>query len=121
MPPYSTEDEDNFTSITWESADNARATGAAAAAGASTSAAHHDDQRAPPSGVDLVLGTQSLADPYSRPHLDAEDGKPRWEGYLMVQITEARKEHEGTKEQFVSYGIRAEVRARQRAAKQSTP
>ena len=28
----------------------------------------------------------------------------------MIQVTEPRKEQEGTKEMFVSYGIRAEVR-----------
>ena len=29
--------------------------------------------------------------------------------YVRVQVCEPRKEHEGTKEMFCSYGIRAEV------------
>lgn len=55
------------------------------------------------------MGTHSVADPYSRTRTDREDTEPKWEGFLMVHITEARKEHEATKEMFVSYGIRAEV------------
>ncbi|CAO1628724.1 unnamed protein product [Parajaminaea phylloscopi] len=107
------DDDDNFTSITWESAEDAKSAALAAGvkAGPSTSSSAHPAD-APPSGVDLVLGTHSVADPYSRTRADPDDGEPKWEGYLMVDVTEARKEHEGTKEMFVSYGIRAETNLR---------
>ncbi len=34
---------------------------------------------------------------------------PRWQGYLKVQVGDARKEGEGTKDMYISYGVRAEV------------
>lgn len=40
---------------------------------------------------------------------DGAKRTPRWEGFLMVQVTDPRKEQEGSKEMFVSYGIRAET------------
>lgn len=106
------DDEDNFTSITWETANEAEAAAAATgAAGPRTASSSSSTQPHPPpsSGVDLVLGTQSLADPYSRPPVNPDDTRPTWEGYLLVEVTEPRKEHEGTKDMFVSYGIRAET------------
>jgi sorting nexin-4 len=103
------DDDDNFTSITWENADDAKAAAGSSSGHQPSSSAAASSSQTPTSGVDLVLGTQNLVDPYSRPRVDADHGRPRWEGYLMVQVTEARKEHEGTKEMFVSYGIRAEV------------
>lgn len=107
------EDDDNFTSVTWGSASDAKQAAAASATPSTSSAPHASSSAAPASGVDLILGTQNLAaDPYSRLPVDAEKGKPKWEGYLMVEVTEARKEHEGTKEQYVSYGIRAETNLR---------
>jgi len=39
----------------------------------------------------------------------SETDLPTWEGYLLVQVTDTRRELEGTKELFVSYGIRAET------------
>ncbi|KAK0529854.1 intercellular trafficking and secretion [Tilletia horrida] len=39
----------------------------------------------------------------------SEAGPPVWEGYLLVQITDTRRELEGTKEMFISYGVRAET------------
>lgn len=116
MAKQANEDDDNFTSITWESADDANSAAlagrAAGAEASSSSAAPPGSSSSQPSGVDLVLGTHSVADPYSRKRTDPDDGEPKWEGYLMVNVTEARKEHEGTKEMFVSYGIRAETNLR---------
>lgn len=97
-------DEDAFTSVNWESADDAQQ-----AAANQTQAASSSRNPAQASGVELVLGTHSVADPYSRAIQPDDDKEPKWAGYLLVQVTEARKEHEGTKEMFVSYGIRAEV------------
>ncbi|KAE8216838.1 hypothetical protein CF327_g35 [Tilletia walkeri] len=40
----------------------------------------------------------------------ASESEPlTWEGYLLVQVTDTRRELEGTKEMFISYGIRAET------------
>lgn len=97
-------DEDAFTSVNWESADDAQQ-----AAANQTQAASSSRNPTQASGVELVLGTHSVADPYSRAIQPDDDKEPKWAGYLLVQVTEARKEHEGTKEMFVSYGIRAEV------------
>ncbi|CAD6887297.1 unnamed protein product [Tilletia caries] len=40
----------------------------------------------------------------------ASESEPlTWEGYLLVRVTDTRRELEGTKEMFISYGIRAET------------
>lgn len=61
-------------------------------------------------GAGLVGGVSAGSSGRNDDDDDEAKRTPRWEGFLMVQVTEPRKEQEGSKEMFVSYGIRAEVR-----------
>lgn len=132
-------EEDTFTSVNWDTptpneqgstSNPSTATTAAAAAatgqsnkempGTSLPRAPHrtttstsitsSTSGAALAGVDPV----SLAKRASRgDEVDEQEKRtPRWEGFLMVQVTDPRKEQEGTKEMFVSYGIRAETNLR---------
>ncbi|PWY97164.1 hypothetical protein BCV70DRAFT_167539 [Testicularia cyperi] len=90
-------EEDTFTSVTWENRDAnpdsqptftttpSVGTSASAAAGPSTSA--------------LARNLNASDDPTEL----------SWAGYLMVEVLEPRKELEGQKDSFISYGIRAET------------
>lgn len=114
-------DEDTFTSVNWDAESHTahipgtslpRTPHRTATAGPSSGSG---GKTASPSG--LSAGALSGVDPTNlakkavRGNDAEEEAKrtPRWEGFLMVQVTEPRKEQEGTKEMFVSYGIRAEV------------
>jgi sorting nexin-4 len=125
-------DDDTFTSVNWDAPPNdshnphlpgaslprtphraastsGPSTGTGAIAGSSTASPLNTGAL---SGVDpMTLAKKSV-----RGNEAEEEAKrtPRWEGFLMVQVTDNRKEQEGTKDTFVSYGIRAEVSLRVR-------
>lgn len=108
-------DDDQFTSVTWDSGHNDGLT-SSSMPGTSLPRTSHpvtpNTSSAGPS-ADAILGRDPIHLASSRKgtlSAAADDSRdPRWEGYLLVQVTEPRKEQEGTKEMFVSYGIRAEV------------
>lgn len=97
-------DDDAFTSVTWDRRDDPAVTKPSSA----HAGALGDIAEASTSAVGGGVGSAILA----RGSREEEQGeKPTWHGYLMVQVCDPRKENEGTKEMFVSYGIRAEVRS----------
>lgn len=127
-------DEDTFTSVNWDTpAANEQASTSNPTTATTTSGQSNNEMpgtslpRAPhrtatstsitssTSGAALAgIDPASLAKRASRGDEADEKEKrtPRWEGFLMVQVTDPRKEQEGTKEMFVSYGIRAETNLR---------
>jgi sorting nexin-4 len=120
-------DDDTFTSVNWDApasdAHNANVPGTslsrtphrtASTAGPSTGTgaiASSSNTSTLNAGALAGIDPMTLAKKVGRGNDAEEEAKrtPRWEGFLMVQVTEPRKEQEGTKEMFVSYGIRAEV------------
>lgn len=112
------DDEDTFTSVTWENDDRDRPAVIEAESSPSspTNANTHAAQAPsagtyrPGGGLETGLGAAGVGSSSSAISRAAQDLEPpRWEGYLMVQVGEAKKELEGTKETFISYGIKAEV------------
>lgn len=113
------EADDNFTSVTWDRNDDAAFSGADAAfpsssqtGKASTSEVNAFGSRlgvAGPAtpGIDGI--TRHALAPLARGASEGDGEKPKWQGFLLVQVCEPRRENEGTKEAFISYGIRAEV------------
>ncbi|PWN53031.1 hypothetical protein IE53DRAFT_325606 [Violaceomyces palustris] len=93
-------DEDTFTSVTWDNRDdpssNSQPTfSSTATASISTS-----------KNASLNNTSSSSAAGRSR---SSSIPPLVWLGYLMVQVLDPRKELEGQKESFISYGIRAET------------
>lgn len=127
-------DEDTFTSVNWDTPSANEQASTSNPSTATTTAGQSNNEmpgtslpRAPhrtatstsitssTSGAALAgIDPASLAKRASRGDEADEQEKrtPRWEGFLMVQVTDPRKEQEGTKEMFVSYGIRAETNLR---------
>lgn len=109
-------DEDTFTSVNWDAdSHNVHIPGTSLPRTphrtASTAGTSPGGAQSTSSGALAGIDPASLAKKAARGNEAEEEYKrtPRWEGFLMVQVTEPRKEQEGTKEVFVSYGIRAEV------------
>jgi sorting nexin-4 len=124
-------EEDTFTSVNWDAstADALQGTTGTGRSSAATQMPGTSLPRAPHrTATSTSVGSSSSAtnprsaltgvDPaYLAKKASGRDGDPdeeskrtpRWEGFLMVQVTDPRKEQEGTKEMFVSYGIRAET------------
>ena len=95
--------DDGFTSITWDQAPTS----------------HHappgiftDNERPPlpesvPSSVDRADRRPGAMDGASR---DGEHTMPSWGGkWMAIEVREPAKEHEGTKEMYVSYAVRTRV------------
>jgi sorting nexin-4 len=114
-------DEDTFTSVNWDAdSHNVHIPGTslprtphrtASTTGTSPGGGQGTSSTSANAGALAGIDPASLAKKAARGNEAEEEYKrtPRWEGFLMVQVTEPRKEQEGTKEVFVSYGIRAEV------------
>lgn len=115
---HSMDPEEDFTSVTWGNQNQPSQGEPSSSSVPSTSHSHsHSHARNPSTdahrstgGLETGLGAigrSESARALSRAANDVEP--PRWEGYLMVQVTDPRKEAENSKEMFISYGIRAEV------------
>lgn len=117
-------DDDTFTSVNWDAdSPNVHIPGtslprtphrsSASTSGTSPNSGGVAGSSGSPHTAGALAGVDpvSLAKKAGRGNEAEEEYKrtPRWEGFLMVQVTEPRKEQEGTKEMFVSYGIRAET------------
>ncbi|SPO29526.1 related to SNX4 - Sorting NeXin [Ustilago trichophora] len=95
-------EEDTFTSVTWENRDT---TTGSQPVFSSTPAFSNSNAIAGPSS-----GATSSATGVARDiHASDDPSQLSWTGYLMVQVLEPRKELEGQKDAFISYGIRAET------------
>jgi hypothetical protein len=107
--------DDAFTSVTWDRRDDAALhSGSGNGAGASSSRTLDEGgfTSAPGPATPGIDGlTRHALAPLARGTHEADGEQPAWQGFLRVQVCEPRKEHEGTKEMFCSYGIRAEVSA----------
>lgn len=124
------QEEDTFTSVTWADNGNHHPNGQGSAVIQSSSNPSSPSRQRQPltharnastdahrqiGGLQTGLGAigrSESARALSRAANDVEP--PKWEGYLMVQVTDPRKELENTKEMFISYGIRAEVSCNRR-------
>ncbi|PWN98814.1 hypothetical protein FA09DRAFT_317585 [Tilletiopsis washingtonensis] len=105
--------DDAFTSVTWDRRDDAALhSGSGNGAGASSSRTLDEGgfTSAPGPATPGIDGlTRHALAPLARGTHEADGEQPAWQGFLRVQVCEPRKEHEGTKEMFCSYGIRAET------------
>lgn len=96
-------EEDTFTSVTWENRENSSGSQPTFS---TTPSFSNNNAIAGPSH----LGASSSASPLARDvHASDDPTQLSWAGYLMVQVLEPRKELEGQKDAFISYGIRAET------------
>lgn len=103
VPANMDAEEDTFTSVTWENRD--AATGSqpvfSTMPSSSTNAA---------AGPSTTSASSAAAGGLARDPFASDDpSELTWAGYLMVQVLEPRKELEGQKDAFISYGIRAET------------
>lgn len=99
-------EEDTFTSVTWENRDTS--SNSQPVFSTTPSFTSNPNAIAAPS-----TSSSSTTNPTSALTRDvnASDDPTSlsWTGYLMVQVLEPRKELEGQKDAFISYGIRAET------------
>ncbi|KAJ9474107.1 Sorting nexin-4 [Pseudozyma hubeiensis] len=96
-------EEDTFTSVTWENRDTSSGSQPTFS---TTPSFSNSNAIAGPSH----LRTSSSANALARDvHASDDPAQLSWAGYLMVQVVEPRKELEGQKDAFISYGIRAET------------
>ncbi|GAC74848.1 vacuolar sorting protein VPS1 [Moesziomyces antarcticus T-34] len=96
-------EEDTFTSVTWENRDAASGSQPVFSTmpSSSTNAA---------AGPSTTSASSAAAAGLARDPFASDDpSELTWAGYLMVQVLEPRKELEGQKDAFISYGIRAET------------
>ncbi|EPQ31385.1 uncharacterized protein PFL1_00720 [Pseudozyma flocculosa PF-1] len=99
-------DQDTFTSVTWDNKDAADSQPVFTSMPNPASDPHSSSPAPGPSSSAAVsAGPSRLATAY-----DNDDAtRLSWAGYLMVQVLDPRKELEGQKDSFISYGIRAET------------
>lgn len=98
-------EEDTFTSVTWENRD---AASGSQPVFSSTPAFSSSNAIAGPSHS-AGAASSSAAGVARDIHASDDPSQLSWAGYLMVQVLEPRKELEGQKDAFISYGIRAET------------
>ncbi|CEH18670.1 Membrane coat complex Retromer, subunit VPS5/SNX1, Sorting nexins, and related PX domain-containing proteins [Ceraceosorus bombacis] len=111
--------DDAFTSVTWDRSDDAAFNQAGSSlpgsSGGGKSTTSEDVSfgsslgPAGPAtpGIDGI--TRHALAPLARGASEGDGERPKWQGFLLVQVCEPRRENEGTKEAFISYGIRAET------------
>ena len=111
-------EEDTFTSVTWDSKQDpesssqpvfttTQVTGATTSStGLGLSLAQGASSTAPPVASSSSATQTASASAIASANADAQLS---WAGYLMVQLLDPRKELEGQKDAFISYGIRAET------------
>ncbi|KDN52362.1 hypothetical protein K437DRAFT_277632 [Tilletiaria anomala UBC 951] len=108
-------EEHQYTSIHWDAGEpSTSALGGAGFGDAEAGPSASSATAAGPSHDRSASNTRSAGlEAYSPAmmRLSAQDRPelPKWQGFLMVQVCDARKEGEGTKDMFISYGIRAET------------
>ena len=109
-------EDDQYASIHWDEQSTTAASGGAqpsTSAGASslrdTAGSSLSTQGATSNGGAGLNDGYSPA--MSRFSLQDRPELPKWQGFLMVQVSDARKEGEGSRDAYISYGIRAEVSA----------
>ncbi|CCF48244.1 hypothetical protein NDA11_007678 [Ustilago hordei] len=104
------DEQDTFTSVTWENRDSATSNSQPVfSTTPSFTSSSNPNAIAGPSSSSSSSAASS--NPLAR-NVNSSSDDPTslaWAGYLMVQVTEPRKELEGQKDSFISYGIRAET------------
>ncbi|PWN45141.1 hypothetical protein IE81DRAFT_320754 [Ceraceosorus guamensis] len=111
--------DDAFTSVTWDRSDDAAFNQAGSSLPGSSGGGKFTTSEdvsfgsslgpAGPAtpGIDGI--TRHALAPLARGASEGDGERPKWQGSLLVQVCEPRRENEGTKEAFISYGIRAET------------
>ncbi|SOV02750.1 related to SNX4 - Sorting NeXin [Ustilago sp. UG-2017a] len=103
------DEQDTFTSVTWENRDSA--TSNSQPVFSTTPSFTSSSNPNAIAGPSSSSSSSSSSNPLTR-NVNSSSDDPTslaWAGYVMVQVTEPRKELEGQKDSFISYGIRAET------------